>query len=430
MLRDIVLNRQIDLKQSVRLKRPKFEKRPIHEVDALFNHSHPLIYQPKEPDNLSIDLSKLEFKRVTFPGLGNRPQNLQFAPEIKAKKRVFLDNLKDFNVGTRVNLLTDVKEDIAVLRRAPVEESEEKKQVSEFLRKTFKSTISDFGTRIRGISIKMDKSNYKWAHLVPADKTFPLNTKEMALKLDFQLDTFQIQAIHYLSAHKNVFVAAHTSSGKTVIAEYAIALSDLHHTNTIYTSPIKALSNQKYRDFSKKFTKQKIGLITGDVQINVNYNDSGTNWASSRQATSDSSQPNICTIMTTEILLTMLYRNEKFLKNVEFIVFDECHYINDDSRGYVWEEIFILLPSHITIVMLSATIPNLMEFNEWIGELKSREIYIVKTHRRPIPLEYYVVAPQYVNLGKFQKNSKVTTEDKQAKRDQVTHIKRYTLKII
>lgn len=224
---------------------------------------------------------------------------------------------------------------------------------------------------------------------------FVISPRDMALKLDFQLDTFQAQAIHYLSAHKNVFVAAHTSSGKTVIAEYAVALSDLHNTNTIYTSPIKALSNQKYRDFSKKFSKHKIGLITGDVQINVNY-DSGSTSLAARRANSDCSQPNICTIMTTEILLTMLYKNEKFLKNVEFVVFDECHYINDDSRGYVWEEIFILLPSHITIIMLSATIPNLMEFNEWIGELKSRDIYIVKTVRRPIPLEYYVVAPQYI----------------------------------
>lgn len=220
-----------------------------------------------------------------------------------------------------------------------------------------------------------------------------------------------------MSAHKNVFVAAHTSSGKTVIAEYAVALSDLHNTNTIYTSPIKALSNQKYRDFSKKFSKQKIGLITGDVQINVNYEGASTSLAS-RHANSDCSQPNICTIMTTEILLTMLYKNEKFLKNVEFVVFDECHYINDDSRGYVWEEIFILLPSHITIVMLSATIPNLMEFNEWIGELKSRDIYIVKTARRPIPLEYYVVAPQYI------KNSNITGSSKKSNNDNNLPVKK------
>lgn len=209
-------------------------------------------------------------------------------------------------------------------------------------------------------------------------------------------------------------MAAHTSSGKTVIAEYAVALSDLHNTNTIYTSPIKALSNQKFRDFSKKFTKEKIGLITGDVQINVNYNEgSGNSLVSSRKSNAECSQPNICTIMTTEILLTMLYKNEKFLKNVEFIVFDECHYINDDSRGYVWEEIFILLPSHITVIMLSATIPNLMEFNEWIGELKSRDVYIVKTERRPIPLEYYMVAPQYMNLAKYKK-SKQFGEDESA----------------
>lgn len=394
------------------MRKPHFAD-PEQNVDALFDHAHPLLTEFAQKANQTpVDLNNVEWKRVKLPGIPSLGK-LQFPPEVQAKRRLYLDNLKQFPTtasvtgpaANTVNLLTaEVKEKDD---GRPVDEpnsaqsQQDMKLAAEFLRKNLKTSDSDFGTLIKVHGGQMGKGTYKWAHLVPSDKQFTINARDMALKLDFQLDTFQAQAIHYLSAHKNVFVAAHTSSGKTVIAEYAVALSELHNTNTIYTSPIKALSNQKYRDFSKKFSKQKIGLITGDVQINVNY-ESGSTSLASRRANSDCSQPNICTIMTTEILLTMLYKQEKFLKNVEFVVFDECHYINDDSRGYVWEEIFILLPSHITIIMLSATIPNLMEFNEWIGELKSRDIYIVKTVRRPIPLEYYVVAPQYI------KNSNIT----------------------
>lgn len=413
-----MLNRHEDLRKKFKLRKPVFAD-PEQNVDALFDHSHPLLTNFAQKSNhTSVDPQNIEWTRVKLPGIPPLGK-LQFPAEVQARKRIFLEDLKHFPVTApaatppnknTVNLLTDLNAGGLEEQHKPAEDDsqQDRKVAAEFLRKNLKTSDFDFGALVKQQGMQMGKGSYKWAHLVPSDKQFIINPRDMALKLDFQLDTFQAQAIHYLSAHKNVFVAAHTSSGKTVIAEYAVALSDLHNTNTIYTSPIKALSNQKYRDFSKKFSKQKIGLITGDVQINVNY-ESGSTSLASRLANSDCSQPNICTIMTTEILLTMLYKNEKFLKNVEFVVFDECHYINDDSRGYVWEEIFILLPSHITIIMLSATIPNLMEFNEWIGELKSRDIYIVKTVRRPIPLEYYVVAPQYV------KNSNLATDSKARK---------------
>lgn len=140
-----------------------------------------------------------------------------------------------------------------------------------------------------------------------------------------------------------MLVAAHTSAGKTVVAEYAIALSQKHMTRAIYTSPIKALSNQKYRDFKKTF--KDVGLITGDIQIDPTSS---------------------CLIMTTEILRSMLYNGSDVTRDLEYVIFDEVHYITDTERGYVWEEVLILLPDHVSIVMLSATIPNTLEFANWV----------------------------------------------------------------
>lgn len=168
------------------------------------------------------------------------------------------------------------------------------------------------------------------------------------------MDTFQKQAIIKLEEHNHVLVAAHTSAGKTVVAEYAIALSQKHMTRAIYTSPIKALSNQKYRDFKKTF--KDVGLITGDIQIDPTSS---------------------CLIMTTEILRSMLYCGSDVTRDLEYVIFDEVHYITDTERGYVWEEVLILLPDHVSIVMLSATIPNTLEFANWVR--KNNNIYRLLT---------------------------------------------------
>lgn len=166
----------------------------------------------------------------------------------------------------------------------------------------------------------------------------------LAMKFPFELDYFQRQAVMRLERRECVFVAAHTSAGKTVVAEYAIALSKKHHTRTIYTSPIKALSNQKYRDFRDRF--EDVGLITGDVSINPDA---------------------ACLIMTTEILRSMLYRGSDTIRDIEFVIFDEVHYVNDSERGVVWEEVIIMLPERISLIFLSATTPNTLEFSDWIG---------------------------------------------------------------
>ncbi|XP_062514975.1 superkiller complex protein 2-like [Corticium candelabrum] len=189
----------------------------------------------------------------------------------------------------------------------------------------------------------------------------------MAYEWPFELDIFQKQAILCLERGDCVFVAAHTSAGKTVVAEYAIALSTKHMTKTIYTSPIKALSNQKFRDFRMSFGD--VGLVTGDVQIKPDA---------------------ACLIMTTEILRSMLYNGSDVIRDVEWVIFDEVHYINDTERGVVWEEVLIMLPDHVNIVLLSATVPNTYEFADWIGHTKQKPIYVISTAKRPVPLEHYL----------------------------------------
>uniref|UniRef100_A0A670I0A8 SKI2 subunit of superkiller complex n=1 Tax=Podarcis muralis TaxID=64176 RepID=A0A670I0A8_PODMU len=210
----------------------------------------------------------------------------------------------------------------------------------------------------------------QWA--IPVDISSPVDDfykriPDPAFKWPFEPDVFQKQAILHLEKHDSVFVAAHTSAGKTVVAEYAIALSQKHMTRTIYTSPIKALSNQKFRDFKNTFGD--VGLLTGDVQLHPDAS---------------------CLIMTTEILRSMLYNGSDVLRDLEWVIFDEVHYINDSERGVVWEEVLIMLPDHVNIILLSATVPNTLEFADWIGRIKRKKIYVISTLKRPVPLEHYL----------------------------------------
>ena len=210
----------------------------------------------------------------------------------------------------------------------------------------------------------------EWAIKVDVNspvQEFHKQIPDMAYEWPFELDVFQKQAILHVENHDNVFVAAHTSAGKTVVAEYAIALSMKHMTRCIYTSPIKALSNQKFRDFKQTF--EDVGLITGDVQLH---------------------QDASCLVMTTEILRSMLYNGSDVIRDLEWVIFDEVHYINDSERGVVWEEVLIMLPQHVNIILLSATVPNSMEFADWVGRIKKHHVYVVSTTKRPVPLEHYL----------------------------------------
>uniref|UniRef100_A0A8C3F1F8 SKI2 subunit of superkiller complex n=1 Tax=Chrysemys picta bellii TaxID=8478 RepID=A0A8C3F1F8_CHRPI len=204
----------------------------------------------------------------------------------------------------------------------------------------------------------------QWA--IPVDISSPVDDfykriPDPAFRWPFEPDVFQKQAILHLEKHDSVFVAAHTSAGKTVVAEYAIALAQKHMTRTIYTSPIKALSNQKFRDFKNTFGD--VGLLTGDVQLHPDAS---------------------CLIMTTEILRSMLYNGSDVIRDLEWVIFDEVHYINDA------EEVLIMLPEHVNIILLSATVPNTLEFADWIGRIKRKRIYVISTRRRPVPLEHHL----------------------------------------
>lgn len=216
------------------------------------------------------------------------------------------------------------------------------------------------------------KGGKEWAHVIDINKgiaNFRDLVPEMAKEWPFELDTFQKEAVYHLENGDSVFVAAHTSAGKTVVAEYAIALAAKHMTKAIYTSPIKALSNQKFRDFRNVF--EDVGILTGDVQI---------------------APESSCLIMTTEILRSMLYRGADLIRDVEFVIFDEVHYVNDLERGVVWEEVIIMLPEHVTLILLSATVPNTYEFASWVGRTKKKDIYVISTPKRPVPLEHYLWA--------------------------------------
>ncbi|KAI4198317.1 MAG: hypothetical protein LQ350_005334 [Teloschistes chrysophthalmus] len=212
----------------------------------------------------------------------------------------------------------------------------------------------------------------EWAHVIDVKReiiNFGDLVPELVRTWPFELDTFQKEAVYHLENGDSVFVAAHTSAGKTVVAEYAIALAAKHMTKAVYTSPIKALSNQKFRDFRQEF--EDVGILTGDVQINAEAS---------------------CLIMTTEILRSMLYRGADLLRDVEFVIFDEVHYVNDLERGVVWEEVIIMLPEHVTLILLSATVPNTYEFASWVGRTKKKDIYVISTAKRPVPLEHYLWA--------------------------------------
>jgi antiviral helicase SKI2 len=187
----------------------------------------------------------------------------------------------------------------------------------------------------------------------------------LACEFPYRLDPFQRRAVYRLERGEPVFVAAPTSAGKTAVAQYAIGLCRSHKMRAIYTSPIKALSNQKYRDFHRSYGD--VGILTGDVSLN-------------REAP--------VLIMTTEILRSMLYRGADVLRDVECVIFDECHYISDPERGVVWEESIIMMPPHINMVFLSATAPNDLEIASWIARTKHRIVWVERHLERPVPLSH------------------------------------------
>ena len=192
---------------------------------------------------------------------------------------------------------------------------------------------------------------------------------DFARLYDFQLDDFQVRACHAIEEGRGVLVAAPTGSGKTIVGEFAIHLALATGRKCFYTTPIKALSNQKYHDLVARYGGERVGLLTGDNTVN-------------------GEAPVV--VMTTEVLRNMLYAGSRTLLGLGFVVMDEVHYLADRDRGAVWEEIIIHLPESVALVSLSATVSNAEEFGEWLQTVRG-EVDTIVEERRPVPLYQHVM---------------------------------------
>ncbi|MFA6142784.1 MAG: DEAD/DEAH box helicase [Candidatus Omnitrophota bacterium] len=208
-------------------------------------------------------------------------------------------------------------------------------------------------------------------------------------------DRFQQEAIDHINNGHSVIVSAPTGAGKTAIAEHVIETALKQKTCVIYTAPIKALSNQKFRDFQAGY-RDSIGILTGDVSLNADA-------------------PIL--IMTTEIFRNKVLDEPDSLKKYSWIIFDEVHYIDNPERGTVWEESLIFLPKHMNMLCLSATIPNIDQFAQWIESIHDKKVKVVIESKRPVPLHFYFQCQNQVvdnihkinRLRDFHKTNKTTS---------------------
>src|SRR6185312_6313566 len=188
--------------------------------------------------------------------------------------------------------------------------------------------------------------------------------------LDFDLDPFQIEACAAVEQGRGVLVAAPTGAGKTVVGEFAIHCALKRGLKAFYTTPIKALSNQKFNELAAYYGPERVGLLTGDTTINGEAD---------------------VVVMTTEVLRNMLYADAYTLTGLAYVVMDEVHYLADKFRGAVWEEVIIHLPQNVQVISLSATVSNAEEFGGWLDTVRGDTAIVVSEHR-PIPLWQHVMA--------------------------------------
>ena len=221
-------------------------------------------------------------------------------------------------------------------------------------------------------------------------------TTEFLLTFDFEFDPFQVSACHAVEEGKGVLVAAPTGAGKTVVGEFAAFFALQAGKKCFYTTPIKALSNQKYSEFVAKFGEDRVGLLTGDTSINGEAD---------------------ILVMTTEVLRNMLYAGSNTLTNLGCVVMDEVHYLADKFRGAVWEEVLIHLMESVQVISLSATVSNAEEFGEWLGEVRG-ETEVIVSEIRPIPLfQHVLIGNRLMDL--FDQPGKINPEILQREREAI-----------
>lgn len=191
---------------------------------------------------------------------------------------------------------------------------------------------------------------------------------------NLELDPFQAAAVEAIERGESVIVAAPTGCGKTLIAEYAVEKAMSLGKRAVYTAPIKALSNQKYRDFRKRFGGDVVGIQTGDVTINPEAR---------------------LLIMTTEIFRNLILEDSPRLADIYYAIFDEIHFLDDPERGTVWEESIILAPPPIRFMCLSATVPNIQELSNWMGAVRNTTVTVIEETERPVPLKHFFYHPKF-----------------------------------
>ncbi len=238
-----------------------------------------------------------------------------------------------------------------------------------------------------------------FVRIVTSDEQLPTPPETPALTTGYTPDRFQAFAIQAIEAGENVLVTAKTGSGKTFVGEYQIAKSLQRGGRVFYTTPVKSLSNQKFNDLKKLFPSASVGIMTGDIKFRPDAQ---------------------IIVMTTEILRNLLFKKGTLTENIgltsvlslndlDSVIFDEVHYINDHDRGHVWEECLILLPPSVKLILLSATLSSPFGFAKWLGECKKVRVWLISTLWRAVPLEHSVV--HGASLKTFYDNKEQYHED-------------------
>jgi superfamily II RNA helicase len=241
----------------------------------------------------------------------------------------------------------------------------------------------------------------QYLNIVDINEKITSTIENPAISYPFSLDPFQEHAISAIHKHENVLVCAKTGSGKTLVGEYQIAHSLKKGKRVFYTTPIKSLSNQKFHDLKQMFPS--VGIMTGDIKFCPDAQ---------------------IVIMTTEILRNLLYKKGTMtenigltaslsLENLDSVIFDECHYINDRDRGKVWEETMILLPTEVNLILLSATLDHPELFASWLGDLKQKTVHLIQTQYRVVPLVHTLLCGNQFKVlmdEKEQYNDKIYTD--------------------